>query len=347
MTHLGSRISALADGRLDADARERALAHVAACPACAEELAATRAARRALADAREADVPVAPDLTDRLLALGLAALTDADPAPRARRAPEPLGGGPVLGLRPLLSRPPRDDVALDGGALGGSALGGRVLASVSPWSLAAVTVGALAVGLFLLGEERLVVPDSHPAADLALLAGAAAPAEAAADVAEPLAVGLSAAGPGPALAATGAASDAGVTGAAAWPAGDWLADWVVDGVPDGYVVVGTSGDGARSVVDLDGPAGPVVVLRQEGRLSAAVLDGVAPTTIGAHEVRVLAHAPWHAVVEVGDDVVAVVAAHRTAGAESVVAALPARAADGGLGARMSRGWQVLVGAWGP
>src|SRR5690606_23106913 len=66
--HLGTWISALADGQLDPEARERALGHVAGCPSCAEELAAVRAARRALADA--GDVPVAPDLTGRLLALG-------------------------------------------------------------------------------------------------------------------------------------------------------------------------------------------------------------------------------------------------------------------------------------
>ncbi|MFS0705380.1 zf-HC2 domain-containing protein, partial [Cellulomonas sp. 179-A 9B4 NHS] len=40
MTHLGSWISALVDGQLDAAATERALAHVAGCRRCADELAA-------------------------------------------------------------------------------------------------------------------------------------------------------------------------------------------------------------------------------------------------------------------------------------------------------------------
>ncbi|WP_211254588.1 zf-HC2 domain-containing protein, partial [Cellulomonas cellasea] len=35
MSHLGSRISALADGQLAPAAAERALAHVATCPQCA------------------------------------------------------------------------------------------------------------------------------------------------------------------------------------------------------------------------------------------------------------------------------------------------------------------------
>ncbi|WP_230684816.1 zf-HC2 domain-containing protein [Cellulomonas sp. JZ18] len=57
MTHLGSWVSALADGQLDAAATERALAHVAVCPLCARELAAARAARRALAAADEVRPP--------------------------------------------------------------------------------------------------------------------------------------------------------------------------------------------------------------------------------------------------------------------------------------------------
>ena len=34
MSHLGDRISALVDGELDHDARDRALAHIASCPRC-------------------------------------------------------------------------------------------------------------------------------------------------------------------------------------------------------------------------------------------------------------------------------------------------------------------------
>ncbi|WP_162177339.1 zf-HC2 domain-containing protein, partial [Actinotalea ferrariae] len=41
--HLGSRLSALVDGQLPPAAAERALEHVATCPACADELRAARA----------------------------------------------------------------------------------------------------------------------------------------------------------------------------------------------------------------------------------------------------------------------------------------------------------------
>ena len=43
--HLGDTLSALLDGELPAAQQEVAQAHVAACPACAEELAAVRQAR--------------------------------------------------------------------------------------------------------------------------------------------------------------------------------------------------------------------------------------------------------------------------------------------------------------
>jgi len=68
--HLGSQLSALVDGRLSVAATERALAHVAGCGQCADELAAARIARSALAAAATDEVPQAPDLAARLLSLG-------------------------------------------------------------------------------------------------------------------------------------------------------------------------------------------------------------------------------------------------------------------------------------
>ena len=87
MVHLGTQISALADGRLGLAGTERALGHVAACPECAAELAVTRAARAALADAM--DVPVAGDLALRLLALSSAGgrWSSGDAGARWARAP--------------------------------------------------------------------------------------------------------------------------------------------------------------------------------------------------------------------------------------------------------------------
>jgi len=101
--HLGSQLSALVDGRLSVAATERALAHVAGCGQCADELAAARLARSALAAAATDEVPQAPDLAARLLSLGcdLGRGPDSDPGPDPVVPPQPRPGslpGVIAGL---------------------------------------------------------------------------------------------------------------------------------------------------------------------------------------------------------------------------------------------------------
>lgn len=344
MTHLGTRISALADGRLTGAARERALCHVAGCPACADELAATRAARRLLATA--GDVLPAPDLASRLLALGAQEVMalqargpGSGPAPGAGPA---LGSGPALGGGPVLDDAPTGPTAWAAVASvlapGGNGRDGVLTDSVLPapfaarWpsvrSVAALAAGAVVVGLFVLGETRDVTPESHPASDLALLASAGGGAG----------LGASSAGPAPepVAAATGAAGAA--TTDAAWPGA---------GLPDGYAVVAVQSSATGVRLDLDGPTGPVVVLREPGRLDPDVTARAATVTIGGREVVVLSDAPWHAVWQSGDAVVGVVAAHRSTAVDGLVAAYPEVPADDGIAERMSRGWETVVGAWSP
>ncbi len=162
MTHLGSWISALVDGQLDAAATERALAHVAVCRLCADELAAARAARSALAAADE--VRPADDLTARLLSL----CPQVPPAP----SPQDPFAVPTSGVRgPAL---PRDAAhALRGDVVARRSSRRLLLGSVAG-------VGAVAAVLFSLGARPVVAPSSHPAAVLGLLAvdGRAADAEA-------------------------------------------------------------------------------------------------------------------------------------------------------------------------
>ncbi|MBO0901574.1 zf-HC2 domain-containing protein [Cellulomonas sp. zg-ZUI22] len=153
MMHLGSRISALVDGQLDAAATERALAHVATCGQCSRELAAARDARRALAAAAEDPVVPTADLTARLLSLSAQAVP---PAPG-----------------------PRDPFAVAGGAAlpyaATHALRGDVVTRRTPVRLVVGSVaglGAVAAALFVLGERPVVTPTSHPAAVLGLLAHA-------------------------------------------------------------------------------------------------------------------------------------------------------------------------------
>ena len=68
MTHLGQRLSALIDGELDYDERERVLAHLARCGWCRDEVAALRALKRRMNALGEA--AAGAGLTGRLMGLG-------------------------------------------------------------------------------------------------------------------------------------------------------------------------------------------------------------------------------------------------------------------------------------
>lgn len=67
MRHVDKELTALVDGRLSTERRERVLAHLVHCPRCSGLARAERASRRALHDAGPVDPPA--DLTDRLLAV--------------------------------------------------------------------------------------------------------------------------------------------------------------------------------------------------------------------------------------------------------------------------------------
>jgi anti-sigma factor RsiW len=67
MTHLGEQVSALVDGELDHDARDRALAHLTGCADCRAEVDAERRAKARLS--RLADPGMPPDVPGRLHAL--------------------------------------------------------------------------------------------------------------------------------------------------------------------------------------------------------------------------------------------------------------------------------------
>jgi anti-sigma factor RsiW len=100
MTHLGDRVSALVDGELGHEARERALAHVAHCADCRADLAAERAVKALLTSAAAPEPP--QSLVDALQAL-------AEPGgplpPRARTMPQ----GPVVPDLPPPGRSPRGE----------------------------------------------------------------------------------------------------------------------------------------------------------------------------------------------------------------------------------------------
>ncbi|MFD8151988.1 zf-HC2 domain-containing protein [Streptomyces sp. NPDC059720] len=80
--HLGDRLSALVDGELGHDARERVLAHVATCPKCKAEVDAQRRLKNVFAEA--APPPPSESFLARLQGLPAGGGPDADATPPGR-----------------------------------------------------------------------------------------------------------------------------------------------------------------------------------------------------------------------------------------------------------------------
>lgn len=321
--HLGSWVTALADGQLGPAESERALAHVAGCGACAEQLAVARQASRTLSVVPDAEPT--PDLTARLLALG-------SPPPR--------------GAVPAGTRTPGTDRSAPVVPLGSSAyasparaLSGDVTACWRPGlrfagGLAAAVV-VVAAALFVLGAPAAVVPSAYAGPALTML-GASGPSGTAGGTWAP---GLADRITATAVSATGG-SGASADGAVM----DWMDDagWVWPRtLPDGYGItsarlVGEAGAGLE--VDLAGPAGRIVVTQERGRLMVAALRAAARLQAGDRAVYVLSRQPWHAAWQSGDTVVTVVSEGYTPTVARLVADFPAAGYDDGLLPRLARGW---------
>ena len=149
MSHLGHRLSALVDGELSHEERDRALAHVAHCRSCHDLLDAERAVKEALTSAR------APEPSDQVLA-SLAALALPGPPlpPRARTMPQ----GPVVPVLPPPGRSPRGH---RGDSRGPSSYGAGTARRTRRARYAAV--GALSVAGLVLGTAFAAGTPRQPA----------------------------------------------------------------------------------------------------------------------------------------------------------------------------------------
>jgi anti-sigma factor RsiW len=153
MTHLGERLTALVDGELGHDERDRALVHLAACDECRAEADALRALKRRLRALGDA-VP-AESMLARLRAMG----EPGDPLPPdVRRLP---GHGRV----PATGRP-RDTRPADGrprrAAAGRRRLPrGRYLVAASA-TLAVLGIGSAA---FAVGAQPRSLPRVSPSVE--------------------------------------------------------------------------------------------------------------------------------------------------------------------------------------
>ncbi len=90
MTHLGQRLSALIDGELDLDERERVLVHMARCGSCRDEVAALRMLKQRMNALGEA--AAGAGLTGRLMSLRDGALHDSVLPVEAVWPPPPSAG---------------------------------------------------------------------------------------------------------------------------------------------------------------------------------------------------------------------------------------------------------------
>jgi anti-sigma factor RsiW len=96
--HLGERVTALVDGQLGHDDRDRALAHIAGCELCRADVELERQTKAALR--RLPDVEPPPELVRKLLALA----EPGGPLPPERR-PFPGAATPAVGWRAHDRRP--------------------------------------------------------------------------------------------------------------------------------------------------------------------------------------------------------------------------------------------------
>ncbi|PFG33738.1 anti-sigma factor family protein [Sanguibacter antarcticus] len=314
--HLGSQVSALVDGQLDAAARDRALVHVAGCSRCAGDLVAARDARQSLRGQLTEVLP-APELVSRLLALSV------DDGPGAQRIPCPPGASSSWSGEDL---PPRS-LALCGDLRDG---GLPRWARAGALSALAVT-GIAAAGLFVLGARPVVVPSRATTDALSVLASAPLPLR-------------STDGPAPVVleipTSVGAAPTDDVFG--------WLGEhgWerpatLPDGVRLTQVRFAGDNDGILEV-DLESPLGRVVVREQKGRLDSTALDGTAQS-IGGNPVYVVSETPVHLVWQSSDTVIDVVSEMDLEDVLQLVSTFTVDEFDTGFQARVERGWSTLTG----
>ncbi|GAA4417145.1 hypothetical protein GCM10023169_12960 [Georgenia halophila] len=310
MSHLRDEITALVDGRLAPEETEAALEHVVACEECATVLAAERAFRRRLSEAR--DVLPSEDLTARLMELGSGPVP---PAPRGARALvgrawEPLTYGPVRRRA--------------------AARGSLVLAGAASVLGVLVLVGAL---YERTGDPVTMLNEVDGPAESPLQVMATADAVASADEADSTEAALA-----------------------------WLRQngWVApEHVPDGASISLVGSVGSLHPADPEQPVGAqddeviVVDFRQDGRtatvvqqrgvLEVADLAGLEEVDLGENEVHQLPGSSATVVLQSAGTTVLVTSDNSPELVRAIAAGMPASQPGPGVGDRIDRGWQTLVG----
>lgn len=303
--HLGADVSALVDGQLPPERAETAYVHLVGCERCAAEVAHERASRRRLSGV--ADIPPSAELTDRLLRLA------AQPVPVSPQRPWSLS---ERTRRRLVSR------------------------------TGLVAVGAASVAGALVVVGTLAERQEDPAR---LLAQVLAPQHDSQVVISPNGITsasmLTSSGTGDMSTAEGTPS--GTTGSAlAWLAGH---GWAVPAaLPEELHVnhLGTStGQAGETVleVELVGEGHQILVLQQRGVLDGDALESLRSVRHGDAEVYLLPGTGTRLALQCDDVIVLVASPVDDELVHEVAAAFRATEPGSGMGARLDRGWQTLIG----
>lgn len=227
------------------------------------------------------------------------------------------GTGPASPPHVSPRRDGHPDLRPDTGSRAYPALTGELRRRRHAWRWAAASVAAVGlgvVGLSELGRPPLVSPDTERVSALGTLALAPVP---------------------------GVVGVAATTGSSDVLARLARAGWVVPtALPDGVTLASHTVRDDHLEMDLDTPAGPVVVVERRGTLATALAQHTAVRVAG-RTVYVLTSEPWHVATQVGDVVVEVYAPDDDGPALDVLASLGDETRSG-LVTRVVRGWSVLT-----
>lgn len=227
------------------------------------------------------------------------------------------GASPQPVAQPVPGRAHHPDLRPDTDSRSFPALTGDLRRRHRTWRWAAASVAVVGlgvVGLSELGRPPLVNPDAERVSALGTLALAPVP---------------------------GMVGVAATTGS-----GDVLArlerdGWVLPAaLPDGVTLASHSVQDDSLELDLDTPAGPVVVVERRGTLAAELAQHTTVSVAG-RTVYVLTTEPWHVATQVGDVVVEVYAPADDGPALDLLASLEGETQVDIL-TRVTRGWSVLT-----
>ncbi len=315
--HLGDLGSALVDNQLSLANQEKALAHLARCPRCAQEVAAIRAARRLLNTAPDIPAP-RTDFLGSLIAL------DKDG----------LGGGfrdtrhgAQIGINPFL-----ESEFIPKGSLSGEIQNASGFKKHWPKYVAGLTVGALCAGAYTLGGRPMITPQLTAVATQEHLNRTNVTFDFM-----------------PVIAMSQNAQTAQVSGIDHDQLSDWLSAHqfsVPQGLPESVLVMRagfiSSDPGVLEIV-FDTEVGTVMVTETYGQLNLNAVTGLPSIAHFSGPIYVASDAPTHLVWQSGENVMELSSPAAIADIGDMIDGFPVTPSDTGMKDRLARGLTQMTG----